>query len=161
KKKGDLKAVEAKATGTIKGKVTYKGKEKPNEPIPFGMEPFVKDADHCKKGQGQELLKQDLIVSTNGDLANVVVWLRAPDGHFFNVPEDQRKRTDTVAIDQPHCAFIPHALVLFPSYYDAGAKKQERTGQKFVVKNSAPIPHNTNWTQTKINSGDNKLLSPN
>src|SRR5262249_27477497 len=49
-----------------------------------------------------------------------------------------------VTIDQPHCAFHPHALWLFPSYKDASSpKKQVKTGQKFVIKNSADFPHNT------------------
>src|SRR5262249_30328112 len=101
--KKTLTAFTAKATGTLKGQVKYKG----TPPAPQKQE-FVKDTEHCSKGQGNELLKQNWLIGANGGVEYVAVWLRPPDGHYFDVPADQRKRTDTVTIDQPHCAFIPH-----------------------------------------------------
>src|SRR5262249_5968411 len=47
-----------------------------------------------------------------------------------------------LVIDQPCCKFEPHALAV-------------REGQEVVVKNSAPIVHNTNWTGGLKNPGNN------
>ena len=69
---------------------------------------------------------------------------------------------DLIKIDQPHCAFEPRVVVLYPSYYDAKTKKQTPTGQKFEVVNSATISHNTNWnpSSTLLNSSGNQILPP-
>jgi hypothetical protein len=160
--KGELKPVEAKVTGTLKGKVTLAGT--PPSAKPLNIPPDNKDRDHCLKGSKDETTEQLWRVSDNGGVANVVVWVRAPKGHYFNLSEEQRKpATELVKIEQPHCAFIPHVAVLFPDYYDPKSKKEQATGQKFEVTNSAPITHNTNWTpvNTVVNKPDNVILPPN
>jgi hypothetical protein len=40
----------------------------------------------------------------------------------------------------------------------ANPRKLVATGQKFLVKNSAPINHNTNWKGGTDNPGDNKVI---
>ena len=98
--------------------------------------------------------------SPDKGVANVVVFLKAPEGSFFKVPDDKRHRTDTVTMDQPFCAFQPHVVVFNPSVFDPATKKQVKTGQIFKVVNSAPINHNTGWSSSAIfNVGKNVLLA--
>jgi hypothetical protein len=51
-------------------------------------------------------------------------------------PNLQKVAEDKVVVDQPVCAFIPHALAM-------------REGQILVAKNSSPVPHNIKWTGAK------------
>ena len=46
-----------------------------------------------------------------------------------------------MVLDQPCCAFEPHVLVVYPSYFDG--KKIDLTGQVLLVKNDAKFNHNT------------------
>jgi hypothetical protein len=151
---GQLTALEAKDTGTLTGKVTYDGK--PPEPMSLEsrFEAVPADKAHCQKGPKVD---ETWVVGPNNGVANVVVWLRPPKGKFFDIPAKLRERKDTVVMDQPYCAFEPHVMTLFPSYYDGSAKRQKPTGEKFVVKNSAPMNHNTAWSGN-VNPGDNKLV---
>jgi len=51
-----------------------------------------------------------------------------------------------VVLDQPCCAFTPHAIAI-------------REGQEVVAKNSSPIVHNTNWQGHPLkNSGGNRAV---
>jgi hypothetical protein len=61
-----------------------------------------------------------------------------------------------VTISQPHCNFLPHCTVLFPSYYKDG--KQEPTGQKLIIENDALVLHNAKISGEKQSS--NLSLSP-
>jgi hypothetical protein len=172
KEKGDGAVAEAKPSGstsagkeelastgwgTVKGKVTYDGDPPPAEDFKPRMEAQT-DKDHCLKGPTKD---PTWTVGSDKGVANVVVWVRAPKGKYFKIPDDQKQRTDTVTIDQPFCAFTPHVVVVFPSYYDGATKKQKKTGQVFKVVNSAPITHNTNWEpgDALINSGRNVILT--
>jgi len=157
KGKGELKPIEAKGMATLKGRVMFNGTPPADKPETFSKNPEV-----CEKGNEDEKVKQDWRVSKDGGVANVVVWLRAPAGQFFDVPEAQRKpAVDMVKLDQPHCAFVPHVVVLFPSYFDPTTKKQKETGQKFEAVNSAMIDHNTKWDpkNSVLNRGDNVLIA--
>jgi hypothetical protein len=143
-KKEPIKA----GTASIKGKVV------------FGSEPpaFVKSKDieankECTKCilQPQDMYmdgEQMWIFGKNKEVANVLVRLKVPTGHYFEPSDADKSRKDKVELDQPCCAFVPHVLVLNPSYFDGA--KQKPTGQVLVVKNSAPFQHNT-----KIN-GDSR-----
>src|SRR5439155_26840955 len=94
---------------------------------------------------------------------NVVIWLRAPAGKFFDLPPDQQKPAEPqVMIHQPFCAFEPHVELAFPSFFDAQAKAQKKTGQELIVDNTAQFTHNTNYTPTnvRLDDGDNKQLAP-
>src|SRR5262249_19580255 len=88
---------------------------------------------------------------------NVFVWLAPPDGHYFKVGDAEKKSAKDVEIDQPHCAFIPHAAVAFTHYYDG--KALQITGQKVLFKNSSKSPHNTNYKGVSF-PGRNKTLAP-
>ncbi len=137
---GSKKPLEAKLDGIIKGQVTYDGDPPTADPIKAIQD--HKDKDQCLKGMDFEKSSQDWIVNkTNKGVANVVLWLTPPAGTFFNLRPEDKKRTDEVKLDQPHCAFIPHVVALFPVYFDGS--KRVPTGQKFVVLNDAEVPHNT------------------
>ena len=144
--------------GSLKGKVKFEGAAPPAPEIKIPDD--NKDKAYCLMGNPEEKQDPEALKVHDGGVEYVVVWLRAPKGKYFKIPDGQKKRTDTPAIDQPHCAFTPHSVVLFPSYYDG--KKQEPTGQKFEIKNSAKITHNTNWdfSNKLLNTGDNKIIPP-
>jgi hypothetical protein len=121
--------------------------------------PITKDPETCNKTDQKKLQVWD--VGPNKGVANVVVWLRAPKGKSFKIPDDLKQwKGDPVKIDQPFCAFEPRVQAIYPSYFDAQAKAQKPSGQKFEVDNSAPITHNTNVQpgNSLINSGGNNIL---
>jgi hypothetical protein len=120
--------------GSLKGKVTFEG-----TPPTRNKLDITKDKEVCEKG---DTLDQMWKVGPDKGVANVVIWLKAPKGTYFKIPDDLKKAS-TAKIDQPFCAFEPHVSVLYPSYFDG--KKQEKTGQELEIDNSAPITHNTNY----------------
>src|SRR5262249_50061925 len=84
---GGAKApLEATGVCTLKGKVTYDG----DPPKRADLKPAIEmqqDKNHCLQG---ETLDPTWIVDENKGVANVVVWLRPPDGKFFVIPPDQQ-----------------------------------------------------------------------
>jgi hypothetical protein len=120
------------------------------------------DKDHCAKEDPKNDTKDPKwIVGADKGVQNVVVWVRAPKDKFFQLTDDQKKRSDNIAIDQPFCMFEPHVVTFYPSYYDGAAKKQVPTGQTFKVLNSAPILHNTRWAGNAVlNPGVNANIQP-
>jgi hypothetical protein len=126
------KMLEGKGTGTIKGKVTFEGEAPKN--VKVKIDASHKDAEHCLKNHTEDLT---WVVDSNKGLANVVVFLKPPAGSVFKVDMSKKTWPEEVVIDQPYCAFLPHVNVIFPEY------NGQRTGQKFIVKNSAPILHNS------------------
>jgi hypothetical protein len=144
--KGALTAVEATGKGTLKGKVKLAG-NKPdftaaNDKLLADMK--AKDEAHCvANAPPEEKEQQHWRIAADGGLANVFVWLQPPAGKFFKIDESQLPKGD-FTLDQPHCAFVPHAFVLFPSYRDpADPKKMKETNQQLIVKNSNTTGHNT------------------
>jgi hypothetical protein len=140
--------VKGEYTGTLKGKVTFKG-TKPdvtqiNKELLAQMEKT--DKAHCVEGASEaEITQQTWRISPDGGLANVVVWITPTEkNQFFKVDLTKKTWPEQVVLDQPHCAFVPHVAVLFPQYFDPAKKKLEKTGQTFLVKNSAKTNHNTN-----------------
>jgi len=145
--------VEAKGVATLKGRVTYDGNPPPREEIKIPDD--NKDKDYCHKGDTKE---QKWLVGPDKGVANVVVFIRAPEGHYFKIPADQQKAEDVI-IDQPFCAFIPHVRAMFPSFYDPETKKQKKTNQVLRFKNSAEINHNTAVEGRKlVNDSKNEIL---
>jgi hypothetical protein len=145
--------------GRLKGKVTFDG-----DPPEVRDAPIFKDREHCTCQEAKDrgdTKDQTWKIGANKGVADVVVWLRAPNGQPFKIPAKLRKRTDTVRLDQPYCAFVPHVLVLYPSYYDPAGGKQVRTGQDFEGLNSATIAHNIKISPSDetINTAQNLLLA--
>ncbi len=122
--------------GTVfKGRVVVKGQvAAPKPTVPN------KDAFCIALG---EVPDDSLIVSDDGGLANVIVWLRKlPAGtEVPPVPEDP------AVLDNVNCSFKPHAFVL-------------RVGQKMLVKNSDPTAHNTRISPIR-NNAFNQTIAPN
>jgi hypothetical protein len=165
KPKTELKEVEAKGTGTLKGKVTLDGTlpenliAKQNKDLEAAME--QKDKDQCLAGTEAEKTQQAWRVSKDGAVQYAVVWIRPPEGHYFKIDPDKADIPKKVTVEQPHCAFLPHVQTAFPSYYDPKTKKQAPTGQEVVVTNTAKMNHNTKWEgDTTKNPGDNPILPP-
>src|SRR5262249_11515461 len=94
--------------------------------------------------------------NNNKGVANVMVSLKPPAGHYFPIDKSIDFPKEKV-IDQPHCAFIPHVQVTFPVYWDGA--KYVRSGQKFVVKNSAELPNNAKY-EGETDIGSDNLLVP-
>jgi hypothetical protein len=153
---GEKVALESHGTATLKGKVSFAGAQIPERKDLTPEMDKQADKDHCKKGDTKD---QEWIVGADKGVANVIVWLRPPEGKYFKIPDEQRHRTDTVTMDQPFCAFIPHVQAINPSSWDPQTKKQVKTGQVFKIMNSAPINHNTAWSGNKLlNSGKNEII---
>jgi hypothetical protein len=152
----EASAVEGKGTATVKGKVTYDGTppvlpdltaemEKKNEP----------DKSHCLLGDRSDQLWK---VAADKGVANVIVWLQAPEGKYFKIPAGESTKED-LKIEQPFCQFKPHVAAINPSDYDPETKKQKKTGQKLKVTNDAPIAHNTAYKGNPLlNPGTNQNL---
>ncbi len=132
----------AKITGptdaVVKGVVKFDGSAPalvPNELIQKHA-----DKDICLKGSDFEKSDQKWLVGKDGGVANVVVFLTGA-GQFEVSPEIKKSFEQPAVIDQPHCAFVPHILAMYPG-----------AGQKLEVKNSAPVPHNTRMSGDPLNN---------
>ncbi|HWY85819.1 MAG TPA: hypothetical protein VNX28_03790 [Gemmataceae bacterium] len=147
--------LKAALDGVIRGRVVLQG-ERPALAI---IKPMLTHNDHvgCLEGSEVEKVDQTWILGPDNGVANVVIFLKAPAGKYFPVKDSDKVRKDTVMIDQPHCAFMPHVAAAFPSYWDG--KELQPTGEQFVVKNSAPFNHNTGWTGSKTGTGNVNLKS--
>jgi hypothetical protein len=154
--------------GTLKGRVTLDGPPPSNlaeqtKKLQEAMK--AKDNAHCLTSvppdHAADKEQQAWRIGKDKGVQNVFVWLKPPAGKFFKVDTEKKTWKDEVDLDQPYCAFEPHAFVLFPGYIDpANPKKTVTTGQKFVIKNSAKMNHNTHWTGGPENPGDNKIIPP-
>jgi hypothetical protein len=161
----DLKPYASTGTTTIKGKVTLTGGEPDVAALTQRIQGLMKAKDEktCLAPTASELEKSQfewIIDPATKGVANVFVWVRPPKGQFFPIDLEKKTWQDDVILDQPHCAFVPHCVLLFPKTRDT--KKPSDlipTKQKLIVKNSAPTGHNTSWKGgTGQDSGD-KLIS--
>ena len=98
------------------------------------------DVAHCQsKGP---LTAEDLIVNPkNGGVKNVWVYLKPAVGDTF-APKDihpalANAKPKELVIDQPCCQFVPRAFAA-------------RTGDTLLIKNSSPVPHNTNFNSDDL-----------
>jgi hypothetical protein len=152
---GERTALKSPVTGTLKGRVTFVGQVPAAKDFTEQMEKQA-DKSHCLQGPKTD---PEWMVSADKGVANVIVWLRPPDGKYFDIPGALRHRADEVKMDQPYCMFEPHVLAINPSTWDPQTKKQVPTAQVFKIVNSAPINHNTAWSGNKLlNSGKNEIL---
>jgi hypothetical protein len=158
-KGGEKTAVASTGTGTIKGKVVYDGELPAPGDLKAAMQAVskVEEREHCLKADTEN---PTWILGADKGVKNVVVWVRPPDGQYFKITGDQTKPAEKeVVIDQPYCAFKPHVVAVYPSYFDPETKTQKKTGQVFKVLNTAPIPHNTAWKgRALLNDGKNEIL---
>ncbi len=145
--------------GVLQGKVVFDGEP----PI---REFLTRIDDHpdkagCRMGGPGETTNPTWIVNRETKaVANIVVWLEPPRGKYFSLRDKDKNRAgEVVVIDQPHCAFVPHTVTLFPSFFDG--EKQVKTGQKLQIKNSAPFPHEVQWNSTRDNDRVSANIPPN
>jgi len=121
---------------TIKGQVIFPE----SKPIPKRETLNVtQDKDHClSKG---EILDESVIVNPkNRGVKNVVVWLRPDDKNPKSklakeqiFPGDANRKSVEHVISQPCCMFTERITLA-------------RVGDRIVVKNPAPVPHNFFWS---------------
>jgi hypothetical protein len=162
-KKKALETVASTGTGTLKGRVTLDGGE-PDLPtltkeLQEKMAANAQDGKFCLSAPEDQKSQQKWVFGQNKGVGNVFVWLQPPAGHYFKVDMAKKTWPDVVKMNQPHCAFMPHANVLFPSAYNADKPSDPTpTGQKFIVTNTAPMNHNTAWKGGSENQGDNKII---
>lgn len=127
------------------------------------------DSAYCSRGEKAgsptlpvrpfETEEQEYRVGKNKGLGNVFVWIEPESAQYhFAVPQAQvDAAAKEVTIGQPHCAFLPHCSVAFPSYYKDGV--QVKTGQKVVIENDARVTHNAKVTGGPLNPGGNRTLA--
>jgi hypothetical protein len=147
-KDGKLTELASDGWATLSGRVTYDGT--PPAPKKIDMK-NNKDNAACHKGATEkELVEQTWLVSKeNKGVANVVIFLKPPEGKFFKIHPsymEQASKGPVVTLDQPHCAFLPHVSVYWASYYDKDNGEQKPSGVKFRVLNNAKFTHNTSWS---------------
>jgi hypothetical protein len=132
---------------TIKGKVVWEG------PVP-AQPKIVPGVNQDVCARDKDPLEEDYLINPkNQGLKNVFVWIR-PEGLKRDDPFPQDKihpsllkpAKPEVEIEQPSCRFVPHALAL-------------RAGQKLVIKNNAPVAHNTKWDSNE-NGNFNPIIEP-
>lgn len=169
-----LKPIKASEYGVIRGKVTWEGAPPNTEELVEAVKKSISlnsDHQYCLTGkkpddppdqpstiQPYETTQQEFRIGENKGLGNVMVWIEPPAGQYFEVPQDQLDAIDKeVRLTQPHCAFLPHCAVLFPSYRKDG--QATPTGQKLIVENDARVAHNANMKKP-LSGADNVLVSP-
>lgn len=84
--------------GEIQGRVVLAGDAPAPGKIPITIDQYV-----C----GKEQTAGDLIVSREGEIRNVVVWLETPPRGAPSAPP-----TGSVAMDQKACVFVPRVVIV-------------------------------------------------
>jgi hypothetical protein len=151
--------------GTLKGRVTMEGDRPDVAALTADLrDKMAKSNDKAQclapTASDDEKSTPAWRISGDGGVADVFVLLRPDPEHFFATDESnptlqEIKKKPDLYLDQPHCAFIPHAFVVFPSYR-TDKNEEKPTGQKFFVKNSSKIGHNTKYPggNPNLGSGD-------
>ena len=106
---------------TLKGRFVYDG-----QPPSMPRYNANKDMATCAPG-GVAPEQETLVVSSDGGLANVAIFLRKAS----RVHESAQAPSDPAVFDQKTCVFLSH---VFPIV----------VGQPLLIKNSDPVGHNTN-----------------
>lgn len=135
--------LKAEFDGTLRGQVIFDG----DVPAPEPIADILKhgDKNHCLMGTESETTNQTWRVDkASKGVANAVIYLKPPKGKYFELTEAVRKPAKKIEeLRQPHCAFIPHVLAVFPKYQDGAELKD--TGQVLEIFNDAPISHNVKY----------------
>ena len=139
--------------GTVKGKITWAGKGALPIQMPIAAVAGSPDKMACQMGGNVVMDEQWVVNPKNKGLRWTFVWLanqNPKDKAALPIHPDLKAiKAPKVVMDQPLCAFLPHATAL-------------REGQVLVAKNSAGISHNFKWTgnPTTANVGANVLIAP-
>jgi hypothetical protein len=159
--KGDLGTPIKPGKAVLKGKITIDNPPdiaKLNEEFVSKVSKLASPADrpHCldlvPENQKDQKQEQDWKVGSGNGLGQVFVYLRpAQDSYFALDPEDPRilaARKDPAVIDQPHCAYVPHATRLLPDFRDLKGNEEKKV-QTLIIKNTAKIGHNVKFPDGK------------
>ena len=120
------RAAAAAEGGTIKGRITFTGKEPGNRVIRMGVDPMCAAAN-----AGKRPVNEVYLVGDNNTLGNVFVKL---EGSFPETPVPSQP----VELDQSACFYRPRVV---------GA----RVGQALRIKNNDNLLHNVHSESTKNN----------
>lgn len=127
-------AVDTASAGSVSGTVKLEGQ--PPKPHRINM---AADA-YCNSQHAGGATDQEVVASANGDLANVVVYVKdGIGGRKFDAPKEG------ATLDQKGCMYTPHVVALM-------------AGQELIVINSDKTTHNIHPTP-KINRDWNKSQS--
>jgi len=116
-------ASEAEGPGVLAGRVAFSGEA----PAPRQIQ-VTKDAEHCSVAKGEV---QDVVVSADGSLSDVVIEIEGVDGAAAAPP------AAAMEIHQKGCMFSPR-LLLVPD------------GTEVTIYNEDPVLHNINTGQWNI-----------
>lgn len=107
------------ALGQITGKVTLTGK------IPDMPEIVaIKTTPGCSDQHKDPVYEEKVVAGEKGELANVVIYIKAPEGKTLGKP-----LTTPAMLDQKGCVYVPHVIAM-------------TVGQPLLVKNSDMFLHN-------------------
>ena len=123
---------------SLKGRFVFDG----TPPTPVGIT-ADKDVEVCGK---HKLVNEELVVSDDKGIANVVLFVRSKGVTVHPDLEDGSK-ADPVVLDNKDCRFQPHVGFV-------------QTGQTLTIKNSDSVGHNSNIATMK-NSPSNSLVPSN
>lgn len=165
---GPAKVMEAKG-GVLKGSIALAGKpdlDALTQRLHNAIAAKSDQKDNCMKGEPSETTQQAYRIGANGKLGNVFVWVKPVDGTFFKVDEKtlQEAKANPVKIRQPHCAFIPHAAIVWAEYHadPKNPKSKKSTGQIIeVVNDSTFTSHNTKYEAGTSNPQGNETIPTN
>ena len=123
---------------SLKGRFVFDGT--PPAPLEITAD---KDVEVCGK---HKLVNEELVVSEDKGIANVVLFVRSKGVTVHPDLEDGSK-ADPVVLDNKDCRFEPHVGFV-------------QTGQTLTIKNSDSVGHNSNIATMK-NSPTNSLVPSN
>lgn len=125
--KGGETKVDPAKTGTLKGKIVFKGQHVAS-PVNIGV-------PDCAKMHSDDLLKEEIVLGENDELKNVLVYVKSGlEKYKFDVDGD-------VELDQKGCQYLPHVVAVVRN-------------QTLVIRNSDDLLHNINYEGAKKNKGE-------
>jgi hypothetical protein len=144
---------------TLEGRVVWKGELPEVEDLTPTIRKHA-DHKHLLLAPASELLdpKWRIDPATRG-VANVVVFLKRPKNGVLPIQPIDRVRNEPIVLDTPFAAIRPYMSAFYPEWND-GANRG-KTGQKLIVTNSAPVPHNLRFIgNPKFNPESGVTLPP-
>ncbi len=140
---GGATAAAQQPTGwaTLRGRFELTGTAPSRQPLNVNKETEV-----CAPG-GIQVLSEELVVGSNGEIKDVVVYLtsKIPDDEPWTHPSAKPgSNTEPVVFDQKQCLFLTHVVAM-------------QVSQPLRILNSDPIGHNTNLSP-RSNPGFNQII---
>ncbi len=105
-------------SANIMGKVNFKGTAPKMDALKMNSDPYC-----AKENAGKTVLKEEVVVNSNGTLENVFVYVKE------GVKNPPPVTAEAITIDQHGCKYKPHVMGV-------------RVNQPFKILNSDPTMHN-------------------